>query len=47
MREEISLAEFIEKAKGDLEDFQSFWQHWQVKAPVCYPNTLLSGDWNE
>ena len=47
MDKEISLAEFVEKAKGDLEEFQSFWQHWQVKSPARYPDTLLSGDWNE
>ena len=47
MSEEISLAEFVEKAKGDLEEFQSFWQRKQEKSPKQYPDTLLSGDWDE
>jgi hypothetical protein len=43
----VSLAEFVEKAKGDLENFQLFWQRKQEKSPKQYPDTLLSGDWDE
>jgi hypothetical protein len=37
----ISLAEFVEKAKSDLAEFEAHWQE------NDYPNALPPGDWDE
>ena len=47
MSEEISLAEFVKKAKKDLENFEAYWLQKQKESPKWYPSKLSPGDWDE
>ena len=47
MSKKISLAEFVKKAKKDLENFEAYWLQKQRESPKWYPEELFPGDWDE
>ena len=43
----MTLDDFIEMKKEELEKFKTFWIRQRKIKPALYPLELLAGDWEE